>query len=41
VYQFQLAPVPRVPPVILKVDGLPEQIIAGEEAAEEGSVEIV
>ena len=41
VYQFQLAPIPKEPPVILKDDELPWQIIAGEEVAEVGFVELV
>ena len=41
VYQFQLAPIPNVPPEILKADEFPWQIIAGEAFAEVGLMEIV
>jgi hypothetical protein len=32
VYQFQLAPFPRLPPEILRVEVLPRHIVEGEES---------
>jgi hypothetical protein len=35
-YQFQLAPVPKLPPKVLKIELLPRQILAGEDDADVG-----
>lgn len=38
-YQFQVAPVPRAPPLTVSVLLVPEQIVAAEAFAEEGAVD--
>ena len=40
-YQFQVAPAPNVPPVIPKVELLPEQIVAGVAVALVAATELL
>ena len=40
-YQFQLAPVPKLPPVVPSVVDEPVHIVEGNAVAEAGKVEVV